>query len=101
VCGCDGTTYSNKCEASAAGVSVESEGECGGSSSAGATKCVGTVTCHQVPTKCPDLQVHTIENGCYGPCVSIDECACSGPADCPDENQYTCHMSAMHCGPFV
>jgi hypothetical protein len=35
VCGCDGQTYGNACTAAAAGVSVESEGECAGGDTCG------------------------------------------------------------------
>ena len=46
VCGCDGKTYDNACEAYKAGTSVKMKGNCGGS---GPARCGG-------PIVCPDLK---------------------------------------------
>ncbi len=59
VCGCDGRTYGNSCEAAAAGVRVASMGVCGAVDDAGAS-CAGVL--------CPTGQVCCARTGsCYDP----------------------------------
>jgi hypothetical protein len=59
------------------------------------------LTCRRAEPLCPEGQVVEIVGNCFGDCVRIDACACSEAAACPQPEKYTCHMSAMHCGPFV
>ena len=107
VCGCDGTTYGNDCEAAAAGVSVDYEGECkdphcwSNASCAGGQYCffhncaAETGVCTLRPFGCPDVWAPVCGNDCEAAAagVSVDyegECvtgACGSNAEC-DRNQY-------------
>jgi hypothetical protein len=59
------------------------------------------VACDMKEPSCPANQVASVVNGCFGPCVAIDQCSCTDAPDCPHEESYTCHRSARHCGPYV
>jgi hypothetical protein len=100
VCGCDGKTYGNRCGANAAGVAVASEGEC--ARQTGQVSCdPREVVCKRAPPKCQGWQVPSVVNGCYGECVPIEQCGCTQENECPQRDQFVCHKSARHCGPYV
>jgi len=98
VCGCDDRTYGNACMAHSAGVSVAREGECEPT----AVSCDRRdLRCRRAEPMCPEGQVPEIVNGCYGPCVVLEACACDEAADCPNEAVGTCHLNRGRCGPYV
>jgi hypothetical protein len=94
-CGCDGQTF-------------QASSSCPTHAFAHRGACTTTVSCDPrailckvaAPT-CPTGQVPSVKGICYGPCVPVEMCECGSAAACPDPGQYTCHMSAGHCGPYV
>jgi hypothetical protein len=122
VCGCDGRTYGNECEANAAGVSVDYAGECRtyctSSNDCNPDEycakaegdCDGAGECFPRPDICPEIwhpvcgcDGQTYANECYAAMegVSVDyagECrpACAVNADC-EENDY-CAKADGDCG---
>lgn len=104
VCGCDGQTYASECSANAAGVSAASDGPCESTdaSTPGAIDCdPRKILCKRIAPECPEGQVPSVSGSCYGDCVPLESCPCSGPEQCPNPDTGTCHMSAGHCGPYV
>lgn len=57
--------------------------------------------CRSLPPTCAAGQVPSIDGSCWGPCVPIATCTCTSAADCPDANQYTCHLSRGVCDYYV
>jgi hypothetical protein len=58
------------------------------------------VLCKSIEPTCPEMQVASVTESCWGPCVKIELCACSSAEECPHEESYTC-WSKEHCGPYV
>lgn len=63
----------------------------------GISDCSGSVTCPALaPPECPDGQVHSIVDECWGPCVPADCCACERESDCVLP-EVTCDRDAGRC----
>jgi hypothetical protein len=93
-CGCDGKTFT------ASGCSPRAfahKGAC----EAGVSCDTSKILCKRSAPACPTGQVPSVEGTCYGQCVKIESCTCTGPADCPDPDHFTCHNNTKRCGPFV
>jgi len=76
VCGCDGATYGNECEAAAAGVSVRHLGECAVACTAN-TGCAATEYCEKAPGGC-DGTGQCVERPGFCPADIDPVCGCDG-----------------------
>lgn len=57
--------------------------------------------CRRAAPECTEGQVPSVAGSCFGECVPIEACRCTGPEECPLNEQYTCLLSAQHCTPYL
>lgn len=74
----------------------------GGGDGGVAVSCdVRKLVCKRAEPACDYGFVPRIVDGCYGECVRIDECVCSGADACPQRERYTCNNSRQRCTPYL
>lgn len=59
------------------------------------------IMCRRAAPVCGTFEVPSVSGTCYGPCVPIERCECDEPAQCPNEETYTCNRSAGRCTPYL
>jgi hypothetical protein len=99
VCGCDGSTYESRCAAHAAGSSVKTLGPCKVDRELNCDE--RDALCKRAQPVCPAGEVASVVEGCWGECVPLAECVCHAADECPEREQYVCHMHVQRCGPYV
>jgi hypothetical protein len=103
VCGCDGVSF--QLPSSCPTLGYDHDGACEGP---GASYDCNPdhITCLPIvaPEPCPTGEVYSVQSSCYGECVPVGQCACASHADCPDPSgtdEYACHGTTDHCGPWL
>jgi hypothetical protein len=91
-CGCDGVTF--EASITCPDRPFSHPGACGD----GESCYPGAVRCSDPAPVCPEGQVPSVIDDCYGACIPIESCRCAAHYQCPNGELYTC-LTDLHCGP--
>jgi hypothetical protein len=97
-----GSSGGSSSGSSGTGGSGGSSAGAGGDAGAAGVSCdARDVVCRAAAPVCAEFEVPSVEGQCWGACVAVDLCVCSGPDDCPEPETYTCHNFRQRCGPYL